>query len=78
MNALSSIINLYDPGLLILGDMHDFIDDELINRFKTGLKKICFPNIMEKLDIVKKTDKESNLQMHATAAFVFDIWKKTV
>ncbi len=78
INALSSVINFFDPGLLILGDMHDLIDDELIERIRKGLKQICFHNIMEKLDIIRKTDKENHLQMYATAAFVFDNWKKTV
>ncbi|NLJ80448.1 MAG: ROK family transcriptional regulator [Firmicutes bacterium] len=77
INAISGVVNIYDPGLVILGDMHDFIDSEMIERIRAGLKQICFSSIMDKLQIVKKTG-DADFQMRTIAAYVFDIWKKDI
>ncbi len=75
VNALSSLVNIYDPGVLIIGDSYNFIDEQMIEKINKDLREICYPDMVEKLNIVRQSEHD-NLQMRATAAFVFDRWKR--
>lgn len=77
VSALSSLVNIFDPELLILGGVFNDFNDQLINKIKEDLKAICFPNIVDELILVQSSKKDF-MQLHAVASYVFDKWKHKI
>ncbi len=77
VSALSSLVNIFDPDLIILGGLFSDFDQQVIDNIKTELKETCYANLVDKLKILQSS-REKDLQLTASAAFVFDKWKQKI
>ncbi len=77
ISALSSVINMFDIELIILGGAFSYFNDQISNKIYQELNKVCFNNIIENLHIVKSST-NVYIPLCAAAAFVFDKWKNKI
>ncbi len=77
VSALSSLVNVFDPELLILGGVFNDFSDQLFNKVKDDLRLTCFPNIVDELTLLHSSKKDF-MQLHAVASCVFDKWKQKI
>jgi predicted NBD/HSP70 family sugar kinase len=77
VSALSSLVNIFDPDLIILGGLFSDFEQEVIENIKKELKETCYANLVDELRIYQSSRKEC-LQLIAAAAYVFDKWKQKI
>jgi predicted NBD/HSP70 family sugar kinase len=77
VRALSSIINIFDPQIIILGGIFEKFNEEMMNYVNKELEKTYFPDINDQPLIINKNDKQ-NYQLNAVTSFVFDQWKTNI
>lgn len=79
VSGLASIINMFDPDLVVLGGDFKLFEKKIVTNIKEKLVKICFENIVNDLKIVTSNKKsESDLELYPLAVYVFDKWKEKI
>lgn len=74
ISAISSLANIFDPDLIIIGGIIRELDKEIPDKINQQIKDICYQNIASDLKVVSGTSKDY-FQLFAAAAYVFDKWK---
>ena len=77
IRALSSIINIFDPQIIVLGGLFDEFNDEMIRYVNNELEKTYFPDKSDRPEIISRRE-EKNYQLTAITAYVFDQWKANI
>lgn len=74
VRGLSSIINIFDPQIIVLGGLFDEFNQEMFEKINNRLEKSYFPNENDRPKIIHRRD-QANYQILAVTSFVFDKWK---
>ncbi len=74
INAISSLANIFDPDLIILGGFINDFDKDLPISIGNQLINVCYQNIANDLKVLSGTNREA-YQLYAVAGYVFDKWK---
>ncbi len=77
VRALSSIINIFDPQIIVLGGLFDEFNSEMISEIDQKLEVSYFPDKNDKPKIINRRD-QPNYQLCAVTSFVFDKWKANI
>ena len=74
VQALSSIINIFDPQIIILGGLFDEFNEDMLEKIDNKLDTLYFPDKNDKPKIINRRE-QSNYQILAITFFVFDKFK---
>jgi predicted NBD/HSP70 family sugar kinase len=74
VRGLSSIINIFDPQIIVLGGLFDEFNQEMFEKINNRLENSYFPNENDRPKIINRRD-QANYQILAVTSFVFDKWK---
>jgi predicted NBD/HSP70 family sugar kinase len=77
VRGLSSIINIFDPQIIVLGGLFDDFNKEMIEDINKKLEKSYFPDKNDQPKIINRRD-QPNYQLNAVTSFVFDKWKSNI
>jgi predicted NBD/HSP70 family sugar kinase len=74
VQGLSSIINIFDPQMIVLGGLFDEFNEEMFKKINNRLGSSYFPDESDRPKIINRRD-QANYQILAVTSFVFDKWK---
>lgn len=74
VRGLSSIINIFDPQIIVLGGLFDEFNEEMFGKINNRLENSYFPDENDRPKIINRRD-QANYQILAVTSFVFDKWK---
>ncbi|CCU78911.1 ROK [Halanaerobium saccharolyticum subsp. saccharolyticum DSM 6643] len=74
VRGLSSIINIFDPQIIVLGGLFDEFNEDMIKKINNKLENSYFPDENDKPKIINRGDQQ-NYQISAVTSFIFDKWK---
>lgn len=74
VQGLSSIINIFDPQIIVLGGLFDEFNEDMMEKIDNKVKKSYFSDEGDNPKIINRRD-QPNYQILAVTSFVFDKWK---